>query len=139
MIELVGQHIAETSLSIDLGDVVAAIAAILATVFGLLKLVLNQATKDRDSDRKERNEFVNAIKDMAKSNREIAHETKKGNAEAKERNGHLGEQNIQIAELVTKQNKDIASMNKIVTKNLGRRTQLVEQQVVEHQHIESKE
>ena len=76
---------------------------------------------------------------MAKSNREIAHETKKGNAEAKERNGHLGEQNIQIAELVTKQNKDIASMNKIVTKNLGRRTQLVEQQVVEHQHIESKE
>ena len=49
MIELVGQHIAETSLSIDLGAVVAAIAAILATVFGLLKLVLNQATKNATS------------------------------------------------------------------------------------------
>ncbi|MDQ0923352.1 Mg2+ and Co2+ transporter CorA [Pseudarthrobacter sp. W1I19] len=44
-----------------------------------------------------------AVKEMADSSRKIAEATEKGNREAKERNGHLGEQNVQITQLIVGQ------------------------------------
>jgi len=79
----------------ELAPILTIIAGMLVGFYGIAKLMLVQATKDRDSDRAERQEFVIAIRDMAESNREIAEETKKGNKEAKQRNGHLAELTIQ--------------------------------------------
>lgn len=60
-----------------------------------------------------------------------AHE--KGNVESAERNGHLGEQNIQLAELQKSTAKQL--LNAIST--IGKQT--IKEQNVEHQHIEKKE
>lgn len=45
----------------------------------------------------------------------LATTTETGNREARERNGHLGEQNIQIATLITSQNQDVASIKASTT------------------------
>jgi hypothetical protein len=47
---------------------------------------------------------------MALSTDKVAAATVIGNDEAKQRNGHLGEQNVQITELIMGQNKDISSI-----------------------------
>lgn len=72
--------------------VTLALIAILATVVtGLFKL-LSDNTK--------------ATKGNTTALESIAQATNKGNREAKERNGHLGDQNIEITKLITKSNKD---------------------------------
>ena len=63
---------------------------------------------------------------MADSNLEIAKETKQGNIEAKQRNGHLGEQNIEIAKLVSKQNDNITIIKDTGIKNLQANARIVE-------------
>jgi hypothetical protein len=91
----------------DTPVVVGAFVTIIGAFLGIAKIMLNQATKDRESDRKERLALSAAIQLMAKNSGEVAKATMQGAAEAKQRNGHLGEQNIQIAKLVTDQNHDI--------------------------------
>ncbi len=56
-----------------------------------------------------------------------AHE--KGNRESEERNGHLGEQNIQIAQMVEEVKKSVDGIS----------VQHVDEQKVIHQTVESKE
>lgn len=91
----------------ELISVLTIMSGMLVGFFGVSKMMLNQASKDREKDREERKALVSAINTMAKSNQSIAEETKKGNREAKIRNGHLGEQNIQIAELVKSTKEDM--------------------------------
>jgi hypothetical protein len=108
----------------------------IAGFFAIAQIMLKQASRDRENDRKERKEFSNAIKDMANSNRLIAQETKvvaqetrNGNKEAKIRNGHLGEQNIQIVELVKSTKKDmLAAMQNVKVQHVGHQT--VDEEVV---------
>lgn len=86
---------------------------------------------------------------------ELVKETRKGNKEAAKRNGHLGEQNVQIAELVKHQNtdvKEIKKSNEIIATVLKKSaliaaedrdvltggTQLVGEQIVAHQTINKK-
>lgn len=120
-------------LSIALGALVTVI-----TGFGVIaKLMLNQASKDRDSDRAERHEFIKAINGMsihmkavADTNKTIASATARGADEAKERNGHL-------AELITKQGDVVQAIadkatDKIIT---GIGTQHVDTQNVDKQII----
>jgi len=114
--------------SIDLVEfvpILSIIAGMLVGFYGIAKLMLLQATKDREADRVERKEFVKAIKDMADSNREIAQETKKGNKEAKERNGHLAELTIQS------KNETLEALKTI-------KNQHVENQVVHNETVENK-
>ena len=106
-------------------SILTILAGMLAGFFAIAQIMLKQSSKDRESDRKERKEFSEAIKDMAKASKMVAAETKKGNEEAKIRNGHLGEQNIQIAELVKSSKED---MLKAVHN--------VKEQHVEHQTVE---
>lgn len=48
----------------------------------------------------------------AKAMQELVEETRKGNKEAEKRNGHLGEQNIQITELIAKNHKELIKVIK---------------------------
>lgn len=118
----------------------------------IVRLLIGQGSKDRESDRVERKALTDAIGKMASSNKLIAEETRKGNQEAKQRNGHLGEQNIQLAKLVTDQNKDVAQIKEstaLTAKTLSKSaliaaedrdsllggTQVVREQKVEHQTV----
>ena len=96
----------------ELAPILTIFVGMLGGFYVLVKFILTQSEKTSEADRDERKAFVLAIADMAMSNREIADQTRKGNREAAERNGHLGDQNIQIAELVTKQNKDVKAIRK---------------------------
>ena len=101
-------YYAADSLPTDIPAILTAIGLLVGGVLTVLKISLNQASKDReseriqaakdrDSDRQERKLLVQALEKMAKSNEKIAEETAQGNREAKERNGHLGEQNVELS------------------------------------------
>ena len=77
--------------------------------------------------------FITALNDLTKSNNLIAKETKKAAKEAAERNGHLGEQNIQITELISNHTKVMEENFKKLDNKLA--YQEVIEQVVEHQTI----
>jgi len=123
----------------ELAPILTIFVGMLAGFYALLKFVLSQSEKTSESDRGERQQLSKAIADMAESNREIADATNKGNEEAKIRNGHLGEQNIKIAKLVTSQNTDVKGIrntnNKIVELLKLNKDQHIETQIVDVQTV----
>lgn len=76
--------------------VALAVVGLLGTVFAALFKLLNDNTK--------------ALNKVASSSEQVAKETAKGNREAKQRNGHLGEQNVQITRLIADQSKDLSAI-----------------------------
>lgn len=94
----------------DIGLILTAVGGMIAGFLAIAKLMLKQASADRNADRKERELLTSSIRQMAKASERVAVATTKSAKEAKERNGHLGEQNVQIATLVSKQNDDISSI-----------------------------
>jgi hypothetical protein len=94
-----------------------ALIAIVGTVITALFKLLNDNTK--------------ALSNLSKSNEMIADETAKGNREAKQRNGHLGDQNIKITEMIAKLGKQV---NDNANRNF-RALSNVKEQHVEHQHV----
>lgn len=97
-------------------------------------------------------ENTRALKKVAESSERVALATTKSAKEAKQRNGHLGEQNVQIAKLVTTQNTDVTAIKQsndkiasILSKSaliaaedrdaLLSPEQHIETQIVEHQEI----
>lgn len=113
----------------ELAPILAIIAGMLVGFYGIAKFLMVQAEKDRDKDREERQALIKALDDMALSNRSIADETKQGNLEAKQRNGHLAEQNVQITELVIQAKADtIQAVREI-------KEQHVVNQTIEHETI----
>lgn len=93
------QTIAQISL-VELSPILGIFAGMLAGFYAIAKFLMTQAEKDREADRAERQQLSCAISDMAESNRTIADEMRDGNTKAEIRNGHLGEQNVQITKLV---------------------------------------
>lgn len=91
----------------ELTGIITVFASMLAGFFTMTKIMLNQAVKDRDNDRKERKELSACISKMADASRAVASEIKVGNQQAEIRNGHLGEQNIKIIELIKDTKKDM--------------------------------
>ena len=73
----------------------AAIALAGTMVAGLFKL-LNSLTKTMEK--------------VASSSKDVAIATRKSASEAKARNGHLGDQNIKLAELLSSQNRDVVAI-----------------------------
>jgi hypothetical protein len=104
------------------GTVLGAFVTVILALSGIGTLMLKQSTKDRDADRKERKELSLAIAAMAKSSTKVAEATERSANEAKQRNGHLGEQNIHIAELVAQGNE---TNTKILTRLEDSATTLV--------------
>lgn len=151
----------------ELAPILTIFVGMLVGFYGLLKYLLDTNQKTAEADRTERQLLAKAVEKMADSNLEIAKETKKGNQEAKQRNGHLGEQNIQIsdqvakqssimAELFKNQNQDVADIKNstaltasVLSKSaiiaaedreiLTGGNQVVHEQVVEHQTVKGKE
>jgi len=127
----------------ELAPILTIFVGMLGGFYVLVKFILTQSEKTGEADRDERKAFVLAIADMAMSNREIADQTRKGNREAEKRNGHLGEQNIEIAKLVASQNSDIKEIRdtnkKIVDLLKKGKDQHVDTQVVDTQTVNNKE
>lgn len=143
--------------------IIGSFVVMLAGFFAIAKIMLKQASDDREADRKERQELTKAIEHMAKSSTDVALATKKSAQEAKQRNGHLGDQNLKLAKLVSSQNDDIAIMKDTATKNLQVNAkvvdilsksaviaaedrdslvnvnQIVQEQTVQHQTVRTKE
>lgn len=87
--------------------IIGAFATLTAGLLALFKIVLNSSSKEREADRKERQALTDALTilgqgkhEQAEATKELVAETRKGNEEAKQRNGHLGEQSIQIAQMI---------------------------------------
>ena len=115
----------------EMVSILTILAGMLAGFFAIAQIMLKQSSKDRESDRKERKEFSDAIKEMAEASKMVAKETKKGNEEAKIRNGHLGEQNIQIAELVKSTKEDmLKAVQNVKVQHVE--TQTVDNEIVKH-------
>lgn len=120
---------------------IGAFVTVILAFLGIAKIMLNQATKDREADRKERIKLADAIDLMAKNSGKnaenmgkLAEYTKEGNLQSAERNGHLGELIVKQAE----QTQKIADTAvKQIISSVG--VQHVDKQEVAHQHIESKE
>jgi len=127
----------------ELAPILTIFVGMLGGFYVLVKFILTQSEKTGEADRDERKAFALAIADMAMSNREIADQTRKGNREAEKRNGHLGEQNIEIAKLVASQNSDIKEIldtnKKIVDLLKKGKDQHVDTQVVDNQTVNNKE
>jgi hypothetical protein len=82
----------------DIPVVVGAIVTLVGGFFAISKIMLNQASKDREADRQERLHLASAINAMAKGSEnmavnigKVAVATEKQASEAKARNGHLAE------------------------------------------------
>lgn len=139
--------------SVDVILVLGAFAGMLLAFYKIIGSKDTQSAKDREADRAERQALTKAIKVMADSSTKVADATIKSAKEAKDRNGHLGEQNVQIAKLVTSQNIDVASIKKtnkkiadVLSKSaliaaedrdtlLSGNEQHIEHQTVEHQEV----
>lgn len=65
--------------------------------------------------------------------KELVAETRKGNEEAAERNGHLGEQNVQITDMIRTHTETMTDELSKVHDTLD--SQTVRRQVVEHQTV----
>ncbi len=129
----------------ELAPILTIFVGMLAGFYALVKFILAQSEKTAESDREER-------KEMSLAFNRVAEATERSANEAKERNGHLGEQNIKIAELVKRQNNDVGEIKKsnqkiadVLSKSaliaaedrdiLTGSSQVVHEQVVEHQVI----
>lgn len=81
--------------------VALAVVALFGTVFTALFKLLNDNTK--------------ALNKMTIASEKIAVETAKGNREAKQRNGHLGQQNVQIAVMLNAQTAQLTNIGDTLT------------------------
>lgn len=126
------QYFASLTLA-ELTPIYAIMAGMLTGFYAIAKIMISQSTKERDDDRAERKAFADVIREMADSNRQIAKETKDGNRKAEIRNGHLGEQNVQIAELIKSTREDMLDAVQNV------KIQHVERQEVNTEIVKSKE
>jgi len=85
---------------IDITVVLGAFAGMLVGFYGIAKVMLNQASKDRDNDRHERQTLAKAIQDMAGATGRVADATTRSAKEAETRNGHLAELSLQGNQLI---------------------------------------
>ena len=92
-----------------LATIIGSFVVIVSGFFVIVKLMLNQAqkreeqaSKDREADRMERQLLTEAVNKMAESNEKIATATTKQAEESADRNGHLAELVLQGNKLVAK-------------------------------------
>jgi hypothetical protein len=98
-------------------------AGMLAGFFGIAKVMLNQASKDREADREERKALTEAVSKMAENSGRQAEATERQAREAEKRNGHLAEITVQQADRIMQGIEHISR-------------QSVDHQVVKHQEVQ---
>ena len=87
-------------------------SAVILSAFGIFSAMVLGLFKIIDTQTRAVVVLAKNIEENTAISRDIVEETRTGNREAAERNGHLGEQNIEIAKLVIKQNKDVKGIRK---------------------------
>ena len=87
-------------------------SAVVLSAFGIFSAMVLGLFKIIDAQTRAVIMLAKNIEENTATSRDIVEETRTGNREAAERNGHLGEQNIEIAKLVIKQNKDVKAIRK---------------------------
>ena len=121
---------------------IGAFVTIILAFLGVAKIMLNQATKDRDADREERIRLAHAIEKMAENSGKVAEKmgkvaeyTKEGNVQSAQRNGHLGELIIESG----KQTEKLADMavSKIIEGVLHVETQHVHDQKIDKSTVKN--
>lgn len=103
----------------ELGPTVVVVALFLFFMWkagGQLIKALNKLTASNDR--------------IARGQEQVAEAIEDGNKKSETRNGHLGEQNVQITNLITKSHQEIAKTLKTIQK------QQVNEQTVKHQTVE---
>lgn len=103
-----------------------------AIVFMFLYFLWRAGTKFVESLDK----LTEAQRDSTRATEKLVAETRKGNIEAAERNGHLGEQNIQITEMIAKHTEKMTEQFTHINNSLDKQT--VKEQTVEHQTVKDK-
>jgi hypothetical protein len=98
--------------SSDLGIVVAGLVTIIGGFWAIARIMLSQASKEREADRSERQELSKAIVCMADASKEVAAATAKSAIEAELRNGHLAK----LVKESIKETRDIKKTLKTVEK-----------------------
>lgn len=87
---------------LDITTVIGAFAGMLVGFYGIARIMLTQAAKDREADRIERQQLAGAIKMMATSSKKVADAAVRSANEAEQRNGHLAELVLQGNQLMDK-------------------------------------
>lgn len=144
----------------ELGVLLGAVFAAFATIVGVLLRYMESREKassvERQNDTKTNNEALKLLsvqieantrqgQEQTKAMREVARETRKAASEAKERNGHLGEQNIQITEMIAamgneiidRSDRNLKAVQNVHTQRVVR--QEIEKSTVKDEHVEHKE
>lgn len=122
----------------ELISIIGIFAGMLGGFYAITQLLVTQAGKDRDHDRAERKQLSDAIRTMAESSQRVAEEIRVGNRQAEERNGHLGEQNIQITELIQSTKNDIINaVHNVKYQHVAHQTIEEEYHVPEHKILSS--
>lgn len=108
-----------------MGEGTVSIAAI-GLVGTILALVVTPLFKLLNANTKAQEKNTEAFQSLVA-------ETKKGNDEAAQRNGHLGEQNIQITDMIAKHTEVMSKEFAKIGRDLKKQT--VKEQTVEHQTV----
>jgi hypothetical protein len=120
---------AEASNTVSDPVLLGTIGVVTALIGGFFKVIQNQTAANE--------RLSKGIDELTKSNEKIAEATIRSAEEARERNGHLGEQTEKIAKLVLQSKNDIqaiADRNYEAVKNI--KTQTVQQQFVKKEIVD---
>ena len=122
-------------------ELVAIFGAFGVLLGGFYAFTAKQTKEAREERQQERKDFALLLQANTKSSERVAEETKlsrkaqeKGFEQAEERNGHLGEQNVQITRLITENSKDLMKLAQSLAEKEVME-QHVHQQTVEHQDV----
>lgn len=123
---------------------IGAFVSVILAFLGVAKIMLNQASKDREADRQERIRLAEAIQLMADNSGKnadnmgkLAKYTKEGNVQSAQRNGHLGEQNENIVKMILSSNEQTAQLADIAVKNIITGVQNIKTQHIHDQKVDN--
>lgn len=110
----------------EFGTIITILGGMLVGFYALVKFILNQQATIQELDRKERIELTKAFTRVAEA-------TEKAASEAKDRNGHLAEMELQSQQMF----QTLADRNLNAITNI--QNQKVVHQTVEHETVQNKE
>lgn len=117
----------------EFATLITLLVGMLGGFYAFARFMMSQGMRVQEADREERKEFAKALKAMATASERVASATEKAAKEAKQRNGHLAEMELQSQHLF----KKLADRNYDAITHI--REQHVQHQVVEHEQVYDKE
>lgn len=110
---------------------------VMLAMFAMFSAIVAGFFKQFAAQNKTHEKIADGMEKLAKASNAQTKEMARGNRQSAERNGHLGDQNIQIIKLVKETHHDmINSMENIKEQHVGKQVvteQEVETEIVKHQ------